>query len=112
MSGEPIVMVRHEDDRGMFSTWKPGDFSWGEPQADVSGIYRYCSMKLPSRVGSICILPVREGARVDKFWWWNGDLDKPTFRESIHHDPHNLLSDHNWHGFVTKGVMRLDNRDD
>ena len=53
MAGEPITMVRHEDDRGMFSKWVPGDFSWGAPQTDQSGTYRYCSMKLPSRVGSI-----------------------------------------------------------
>jgi Family of unknown function (DUF6527) len=111
MPGEPITMVRHAHKEGRWD-WPAGHFAWGEPQADASGVYRYCHMVLPSKVPSLCSLPVREGTRVQGYWWWNGDLDKPTFRESIHHDPHNLQSDHNWHGFVTKGVMRLDNRDD
>jgi hypothetical protein len=111
MPGEPITMVRHETREGKWD-WPPGHFAWGEEQIDQQGrTIRYCHMMLPSRTPSMCMLPVTTdpGPRAGALWWWNGDLDKPTFRESIHHDPHNLTSESNWHGFVTNGVMRLDN---
>lgn len=38
------------------------------------------------------------------YWWWNGDLDKPTLKPSIGIYAHDGKR-YSWHGFLTDGVF-------
>lgn len=76
-----------------------GDFCWTQ----IDGI-RYLEIALPQPSEKapdnyiINVLPVCQGTKVAKAWFWNGDEDKPTLSPSIHCLGH-------WHGFVQNGQL-------
>ena len=76
----------------------PGSFHVEEEDEGGVRDFYYCC---PCGCGAIGMMFVGENFKPDESpsWEWNGSLEKPTLRPSVHHVGH-------WHGWLTDGVWR------
>lgn len=86
----------HED-------WPVGHFGYSETDPEggrAEDVDMYCFIRMNE---SMCVLPIRKGRKNERVWGWDGDLEKPTLKPSVLHQP--SVSMLPWHGFVIQGEL-------
>ena len=86
----------HED-------WPVGHFGYSETDHDGTRLAEaelYCFIRMNE---SMCVLPIVRGKKTENAWGWDGDLEKPTLRPSVLHQPSASLLP--WHGHVIQGEL-------
>jgi hypothetical protein len=72
-----------------------GDFYWSAPNLPTTE--RRLSFICPCGCGALAgVRVIQSTSRVEGFWEWDGNLEKPTISPSI------KITNH-WHGYLTKG---------
>ncbi len=79
--------------------WPVGGFSFSETDHEGRPGF-YCFIRMND---SMCILPVVRGAKTDHAWGWDGNIEKPTLKPSVLHQPSPTTLP--WHGFVIQGEL-------
>ena len=84
-----------------------GDYCWWpDPPYEDERVEAVLLIWLPNDYGPRPLKVRTDGGSSNDpspIWWWDGDREKPTLRESIY--PHDGQGNPVWHGYLTDGVL-------
>ncbi len=95
-------MTYHQGIQG-HEDWPVGHFGYSDTDHEgrhIAEVDQYCFIRMND---SMCILPVVRGAKTDHAWGWDGNIEKPTLKPSVLHQPSPTTLP--WHGFVVHGEL-------